>query len=291
MADYVMGIDGGGTSCRAALADASGRVLGRGHGGAANILTDMDGALTSIEQSARDAIAEAGLDLRLDQVSAFLGLAGANIEGSVTALLARLPFRAAQVDTDALIALHGAFGDSDGTVAILGTGSVYISRRGDRVAYTGGWGFPLGDLGGGARIGRALLQECLLVHDGVHAGSALIDATLAGFQGDPARLVTFARGAKPADFGRFAPSVFEAAARGDVIGRALAEGAAHAVDEALDAATATSDCGICLLGGLSRFYSAWIAERHKARLIEPHGDALSGAVALALAHFGTGAHS
>lgn len=285
MADYFIGIDGGGTSCRAAIADASGRILGHGLGGAANILTDIDGSLASIEQSAREAVANAGLDLPLDQLPAFLGLAGANIEGSVSALLARLPFSAAQVDTDALIALHGAFGDTDGTVAILGTGSVYISRRGDRVTYTGGWGFPLGDLGGGARIGRALLQECLLVHDRVHAGSALIDETLAGFGGDPTRLVTFAREAKPADFGRFAPTVFEAAARGDAVGRALAEGAAHAVDEGLDAATAGSDCKICLLGGLSRFYAVWIADRHKSRLVEPRGDALSGAVALALARF------
>lgn len=254
-------------------------------GGAANILTDIDGSLSSIEQSARDAIANAGLDVRLDALPAFLGLAGANINGSVAALLARLPFRAAKVDTDAFIALHGAFGNADGTVAILGTGSVYISRRGDRVTYTGGWGFPLGDLGGGARIGRALLQECLLVHDAVHPGSRLIDETLAHFDGDPAKLVTFAREAKPADFGRFAPPVFEAAAGGDVIGRALAEGAAHAVDEALDAALAGSDRKICLLGGLSRFYAAWIAERHKSRLVEPKGDALSGAVALALVHF------
>ena len=40
MADYVIGIDGGGTSCRAALADRNGTLLGRGKSGASNILTD-----------------------------------------------------------------------------------------------------------------------------------------------------------------------------------------------------------------------------------------------------------
>ncbi|HEX2147691.1 MAG TPA: N-acetylglucosamine kinase, partial [Pseudorhizobium sp.] len=34
MAAYFVGIDGGGTSCRAAVADAQGRILGRGRSGA-----------------------------------------------------------------------------------------------------------------------------------------------------------------------------------------------------------------------------------------------------------------
>ncbi len=286
MPDYFIGIDGGGTSCRAAVADASGRILGRARGGAANILTSLDGALGNITSTAREALRLAGLDLDLNDIPAFLGLAGANVADQVSEMTARLPFKSAKVDTDGLIALQGAFGDADGVVAILGTGSVYITRQAGNVSYTGGWGFMLGDLGGGARIGRALLQECLLVHDGVRRNSPLIENTMSGFDNQPIHLVTFAHDASPSDFGRFAPSVFEAANRGDLAGVALVKGAVGAVDEALDAATEKSDCGICLLGGLSAFYPHFIAERHRKRLVAPQGDALDGAVSLAISAFG-----
>ena len=45
--EFVLGIDGGGTSCRAALATADGAVLGRAKSGAANIRTDLTGARTT----------------------------------------------------------------------------------------------------------------------------------------------------------------------------------------------------------------------------------------------------
>ncbi|MCD2172356.1 N-acetylglucosamine kinase [Rhizobium sp. C4] len=289
MPDYFIGIDGGGTSCRAAIADASGNILGRARGGAANILTNLDGALANITSTAGDAVRAAGLDLDLGEIPAFLGLAGANVAEQVHELAARLPFKAAQIDTDGLIALQGAFGNDDGVVAILGTGSVYITRHSGKVSYTGGWGFMLGDLGGGARIGRALLQECLLVHDGVRRNSPLIEATMKSFDNEPIRLVTFAHEASPSDFGRFAPSIFEAAGQGDVAGMALVKGAVGAVDEALDAAARESHCGICLLGGLSALYPNWIAKRHQERLIEPQKDALGGAVSLAISSFSKGA--
>lgn len=55
MTFYLIGIDGGGTSCRAAVAALGGRILGRGKAGAANILTDPETALQNITDAARDA--------------------------------------------------------------------------------------------------------------------------------------------------------------------------------------------------------------------------------------------
>ncbi|MBX8828293.1 N-acetylglucosamine kinase, partial [Ochrobactrum sp. SFR4] len=48
MADYILGIDGGGTGCRAAIADTSGKVLGTGQAGPADIMTDMDTSVVNI---------------------------------------------------------------------------------------------------------------------------------------------------------------------------------------------------------------------------------------------------
>ena len=78
--DHVLGIDGGGTSCRAALATADGVVLGRAKSGAANIRTDLTGARANIVDAARQAFLAAGRDPELIPLTpAVLGLAGANV--------------------------------------------------------------------------------------------------------------------------------------------------------------------------------------------------------------------
>lgn len=284
---HLFGIDGGGTNCRAAVADPAGRILGRGRSGAANIMTDPDGALESIVTAARTACEDAGLPPdTVAEGTAVLGLAGANIGDFGPRIEARLPFRAARVETDAMTALHGALGEHDGAVAIVGTGSVFIARRGDEIRTVGGWGFMVGDLGSGARVGRALLQEALLAHDGVHKGSALTDEVLKRFDGNPQSLVEYAHMARPGEFGTFASLVFDYAERGDPIGRSLVEGAVRSVEEALDAIMPPGCERLCLLGGLAGRYRESLGARYRAALCDPLGDALAGAIALARQHAG-----
>ncbi|MFC6489993.1 hypothetical protein ACFP9U_18710, partial [Nitratireductor sp. GCM10026969] len=57
----LLAVDGGGTGCRALVADAQGRVLGRGESGAANIMTDPEGALRHVLEAAGRAADAAGL--------------------------------------------------------------------------------------------------------------------------------------------------------------------------------------------------------------------------------------
>lgn len=282
---YLIGIDGGGTSCRAVIADEGGRVLGMGKSGSANIMTDIEGARSSILAAVQGACDEAGLPHRsVDESVAVLGLAGANIGEHGSRIRALLPFRDSLVETDALIALHGALGENDGAVAIIGTGSVFAARQGGMVRMVGGWGFMVGDLGSGARVGRALLQETLLAHDGVHAGSALTALVLERFKDDPQSLVEYAHMARPGEFGSFAPLVFDHAERGDPIARALVDGATRSIEEALDTIM-PHDCErLCLLGGLAGRYRNELGKRYRALLREPRGNALDGALAMALLH-------
>ncbi|MBD8554100.1 N-acetylglucosamine kinase [Rhizobium sp. CFBP 8762] len=288
MVDLILGIDGGGTSCRAAVAGADG-IIGRGKSGASNILTDPDTALIHIEAAARAALEDAGLDGdAIHRAKVLLGVAGSNAGAATRYVLDRLPFAQSAIESDGLIALQGALGDEDGAVAILGTGSIFIVRRGGTVRYFGGWGFVIGDLGSGAWLGRAVLQEMLLAYDAVHTASALTDAILTRFDGDPRAAVEFARTARPNDFARFAPLVFEYAEQGDAVGVALLKAAAITIDESLDRTFTEGADRLCLLGGLSSLYTPWLAEQHRARIIEPKADALTGAVELARLRF-TGA--
>lgn len=289
MPNYILGIDGGGTSCRAAIADAGGVILGRGKSGAANILTDPDTALTHIAEAARAACRDAGLDPdTITSASAILGLAGNNVGDAVHYVLQRLPFAQARIESDGLIALEGAVGSGDGAVVILGTGTIYIARRHGVVSSIGGWGFMIGDLGSGARIGQMALQESLLAFDGIRPRSELTQSLISAYDDDPGKMVEFARLARPGDFGRHAPEVFSCAGRGDVTATRILMQSAGTVDEALDRVVEIigENGRICLLGGLAPLYGRWLADRHQARLVEPAADALTGAIALAASRYG-----
>ncbi len=283
MADYFIGVDGGGTGCRAVVADAAGAALGRGESGAANIVTDPQGALKSVLAAVGAAFDAAGLDRALYARShAALGLAGGNVVGACEPIAAALPF-SARVVSDGLTALQGALGDRDGVTAILGTGSVYVARSRGAVRMVGGWGFPLGDLGGGARLGQSLLQECLLAYDGIVETSPLGAEVLAEFGHDPDNLVKFGWNARPGDFGTFAPRVFRAAVAGDAMAvRLLKRSAAH-VAATLDMLIAQGAERVSLVGGLAPHYGRWLPQHVQALLVAPRADALDGALQLARA--------
>ena len=283
---FVLGIDGGGTSCRAALATASGDVIGRGTSGPANIRTDLTGARGNIVEAARKAFAEAGKDAGLiPETSAVLGLAGSNVGTYAQQLEAILPFARSRVETDALIALEGAVGPGDGAMAILGTGTAYMVRKHGVTRAIGGWGFQVGDQGSGARIGRDLLELTLLAHDGIREASPLTREMLGVFRNDPQDVVEFTTNAKPGDFGGFAPKVFEHAARGDAVAQAIVAKAVADVEAALAALDLDGGDPLCLLGGLAPLYAPRLSH-YQAMLRPPLQDALGGAVAMAARIFG-----
>lgn len=290
MTPYFLGIDGGGTSCRAALADSEGRVLGRGKSGASNILTDPDTALRHIAEASELAFRDAELPPDLTSSSAILGLAGNNVGDAVNYVTARLPFAQADIVSDGMIALQGAIGDEDGAIGIVGTGTIYLARHEGKLTSIAGWGFHVSDLGSGARLGQLALQECLLAYDHIRPMTGLSQALLAEFGGRPENVVDFARLAKPGEFGRYTPKVFEFAAMGDEAALRILTKGATGIDEALDAVAAvTGNKGkLCLLGGLAPLYPPYLAERHRQRLSQPIADALTGAVSLAVKTYGSG---
>ncbi|ESY64658.1 N-acetylglucosamine kinase [Mesorhizobium sp. M0051] len=280
--NFVLGIDGGGTSCRAALATADGAVIGRAKSGAANIRTDLTGARSNIVEAARQAFIDAGQDPDLiPQTPAILGLAGANVGTYRQQLESILPFSISRVETDAEIALEGAVGSGDGAMAILGTGTAYMARKNGKSRAIGGWGFQVGDQGSGARIGRDLLEQTLLAYDGVREGSPLTQSMLAVFRNNPEDVVEFTTNAKPGDFGGFAPKVFEHAAKGDSIANWILDRAVADVEASLGALDLSDDAPLCLLGGLAPLYAPRLSARYRALLKPPLDDALGGAVQMA----------
>lgn len=287
--EMLMAIDGGGTSCRAALCDRQGNLLGLGKSGAANIMTNLDGAFHNIAEASKQALAAADCDNRdFHEISAVLGLAGSNIGDYASRLSDRLPFKEAVIETDARIALEGAIGSDDGVVAIIGTGSVFIYRKSGQIKTAGGWGFMVGDLASGAWLGRALLQEVLLSYDGIHPGSPLTEQVLAEFEHNPQTVVEYAHTAKPGEFGTLAPKIFEFADRGDPIATQIIRQAVADIEETLDAIVDNGEGRFCLLGGLGTVYSSLLGKFYRDRVQAPLGDAVAGAIRLAVQRFGDG---
>jgi glucosamine kinase len=279
----VLGIDGGGTSCRAALATADGHIIGRAKSGAANIRTDLTGARQSIVEAARLAFLDAGQDPGLmPQTPAVLGLAGSNVGTYRQQLEAILPFQRNVVKSDALIALEGAVGTGDGAIVVLGTGSAYMARRDGETRAVGGWGFLVGDQGSGARLGRDLLEETLLAYDGIGEASALTRAVLAVFRNEPRDVVEFTTTAKPGDFGGFAPMVFDHAAKGDAVAEKILTRAVHFIEASLKVLDLRPGDPLCLLGGLAELYAPRLSDHFRALLRPPLQDALGGAVQMAV---------
>src|SRR4051812_35999499 len=222
-----LGIDGGGTRCRARLTDENGKKLGEGVSGAANIRLGLDAAWSAILGATDQALSEAGLGAdAMGRIHAGFGLAGVCGPQDVEFLLSRKsPFAAVQVETDAHTACLGAFDGADGAILIVGTGSVGYALIGGVAHSIGGWGFEISDDGSGAAMGRAAIRAAVRAFDGLSAAGSLTDAVLAKL-GPPARIVEWASTAKPGNYASFAPLVLDHALRDDAVALEIIQQAA-----------------------------------------------------------------
>lgn len=280
----LIGLDGGGTGCRARLvAHDGGQVAAQG--GPANV-SDFDAALAAIAATLRELFAAAGAGPgALAGGALHLGLAGvtgpAMAERVRSALAQVIAVGRITVSGDQTTTIAGALGAADGAVAGIGTGS-FVGRQSDGVITSlGGHGFLLGDQASGAWLGKRILQELLLAADGIGGHSDLTRALLAEHGGDRARMIAFAIAARPADFAALAPRVVAAASDGDSIAAALMREGAGYIGAALAALGTTDGDRICLTGGLGPYYRDWLPGDIAARVVPVAGNALDGALALA----------
>lgn len=266
-----LGIDGGGTGCRAAVADASGRILGRAEAGPANIASNLDAAAANILAASTAALAAAGGG---QITAAGLGLAGANAAGAPERLRAALPFARVAVVTDAITAVKGALGTADGIVAALGTGSVFACQRGGTIRQIGGRGLALGDEGSGAWMGRALLAATLRAVDGYTPLTPLMETLLAEF-GGPDGIVGHSVTARPADFATLAPRILASA---DPAAQAVLAQATADIAAAIALLQGDSPLPVTFTGGLGATFAARLPQWPQRAA---KGTALDGALLLA----------
>jgi N-acetylglucosamine kinase-like BadF-type ATPase len=176
----VLGIDGGGTSTKAVLANTQGAVLGYGKAGPScpddvsidstrkNIKSAVDQAWSAYGQEPRPADA------------AFLGIAGVVTEADCAVIdeiatsvnLADADFIG--YDHDVRIALAGSLALQPGIVLIAGTGSsCYGSNASGFSCRVGGWGYLLDDVGSSYYLGVEAMRAIVRSADGRLGHTAL----------------------------------------------------------------------------------------------------------------------
>ncbi|WP_404426720.1 BadF/BadG/BcrA/BcrD ATPase family protein [Thalassospira australica] len=281
-----LGIDGGGTRCRARIVNNSGDTLGEATRGGANTRLGIDHVFGEIIAAATMALKESGLpDDRLSDLHAGLGLAGLPLERErKLAESYKHPFASACFATDAYTACLGAHDGGDGGILIVGTGTCGQAIVADRELALAGWGFEISDIGSGARIGRSAIETALLAHEDLVMPSELTRAVMLHFNNNPEEIVAFAEKARPADYGAFCPMVFDADSHGDSAAAAIIDVAATANRNILRKLQEFGAKRLSLMGGLAEQMAKRMPDDIRSHLVPAHNDALHGAIIMARKH-------
>ena len=268
-----LGIDGGGTGCRAALARADGTIIGLGQGGPANINTDIRGAADSILAATSQALQDSGA--KPSDLIATLGLAGGGMRAAGQALADLLPFARSQIVNDGITATRGALGTGDGILVAMGTGSVFAVQRADEIRQVGGRGVLLGDEGSGAVLGRSLMIDAMRAADGFLPLSPLLAEILTEYDGIEG-IIAFGNTARPVDFGALAPRIVGS---DDPAARRIFDAATEQIREILTVLQSGDTLPVVFLGGLGPHYAARLNGPWPVR--DALGNGLDGAVLMA----------
>lgn len=169
----VLAFDVGKTACRAAVFT-DGTLTAEARCGGAPGVAELGGTADALDVMA-DGARAVGAE-RVDAVGAGLaGLGATPGEADVIAkvLAARHRTRRIALASDVVTAHAGALSGAAGVVVVAGTGSVALGLSGGVAVTVDGYGYLLGDVGGGYAIGRAGLDAALRFYDG-RAGSATL---------------------------------------------------------------------------------------------------------------------
>jgi N-acetylglucosamine kinase-like BadF-type ATPase len=292
-----LGADAGGSHSTVVIGRKQ-QVLGRADGpGAAMRPGGAAASAAVLADTARRAAAQAGVDLPVQ--GAVVGAAGAGREqeqGELAAALVEAGVaRRVRVLADGAVALSTAFGGGAGILVNAGTGSIAFARDpAGELHRAGGYGWQLGDEGGGYWLGRRALDVAARAQDGRGEGSTLL-ARLLGALGlqhfDD--LVRWTATATPAQVAALAPHVLNAAREGEVVARRAVEDAAGELVELVATLVryfpGTGPVAVAVAGGLLLPQSpltAAVRERlaaglKRARLVPGRIDAAVGALTLA----------
>lgn len=282
---YYIGVDAGGSKCRARIEDTSGNVLGHTETGPATIRRGADFAATAIQACLFETLKAAGLEKTdLQEARIVVGAAGTESSADTEKLIERLSSTCdskVMVVSDARTACVGAHQGDDGAIVIVGTGSIAYGLVGGKTVRVGGFGFPSSDLGSGAYIGLTAVQHALMLIGESQPQPAFTSAILAVVGNAPDQLAAWTNPATATDYATLAPIVVKHANTGDPDAARILHTAAEHISVLVQKISARGAPRICLMGGLSPIISPIMKPQVQALLSIPKGGAIDGAILLA----------
>jgi glucosamine kinase len=270
--EIFLGIDGGGSKCKAIVMSSENKILGTGIAGPGNPLHGFEQAINSITESAKLALKDAGIDENeLSNIVAGVGLAGVNLPVLFEQMSNwQHPFKKMYLATDLLIACLGAHDGKDGAVMITGTGSCGFSYVDGHPYIVGAHGFPHGDKGSGAWFGLQAAKQSLLSLDGLIPPSLINEKVLTLLDvKDDVELVEVIAGKPAAFYARMANLVFDCAEEGDELALAIVAEGADYINHVARQLLKQNPPNLALIGGLTPRIKPWLDETIKTQLIEP----------------------
>jgi glucosamine kinase len=298
-----LAVDAGGTSTRAVVLDASGRVFGYGRAGGGNPTSaGVTEAVTAIGVAAGQAVSPVGhpRDRESVAVVAMAGEQGVAFVEQLTVRLAGLGFGRVTRQPDLLGVFHSGTPASQGYAMIAGTGTVAARVRDGRLErVVGGRGWLLGDAGSGFWIGHRVARAVVEALDGQGPATALTELVLSSLAieaelSSPGgrieairRMVSTVYARRPVQLSELAPLAF--AAYDDPVARGILTAAADALAELVATTRADDLAGPLVVGGSVMVHGVLAAPPELRQIALPHpaevipvSDGVVGAAVLAL---------
>ncbi|MBZ9611625.1 BadF/BadG/BcrA/BcrD ATPase family protein [Rheinheimera maricola] len=279
---WILTVDGGGSKTLARLTNSRTGQQWQQQAGPASLTNDFSQALANINLLSHNLCQQAGVNSQ--QLVAVMGLAGAGNPQQQQQAVQQLQhhYQHLLLTTDARTSLYGANLGQPVLVIALGTGSVAMRLLPDgREQQVGGWGFNIGDEGGGAWLGKQTVRELLWQVDSL-AGvqSPLLQQVANQIGHNAATLLPWLKTASPNDFAALAPLVFDYAQQCSVA-QSLQQRHIAAVQQLLLHAREQFALPVVLLGGLADTTAALLSPQSRALLQPAGGSALDGGYILA----------
>lgn len=230
---YLIGIDGGGTKSKCVITDFEFKPKFETSGGPTNFLMlGTDKVAETILGLIHQCVVN--LNIKYEDIAAIvLGTTGGgrrsgaeDLERAITHLAAhkRILLNKFRVESDARIALEGAFSGKPGSILISGTGSIMFGKDAKGVIHrVGGFGRFIGDEGSGYRLGQKGLSSVAKEFDGRGNKTLISELLKEKFNIEsPENLITEIY-RNNFDIASVAPLVIEAAEKGDKIAQNIIE--------------------------------------------------------------------
>ena len=230
----VLGIDGGGTRTRAAVAKDGRRLAFAEAGSIKRLRVGAVAAEGNLRALLKDVFAQAGVT-SVDAATA--GIASATMPGVpewIGAVFADFGVERSEVVGDEVIALDAAFRGGPGILQIAGTGTNCIGRAPDGGRESaGGWSSRLGDEGSGYWIGLHAVRRALRAYDRDEPTRVL--DVVSGIWGTRSieELVNLGDSTPGPDFAALAPAISKLAEEGDAVALGVLQQAAADLAESV----------------------------------------------------------